>query len=475
MSFLARSVADEDAPFGHGAPGDVDASAQAAPGDPEGLAAHWRKVGRPRKLVGTALCAGDAAILLALWAVLVPFGAGSGAMPRVFLLIALVTLLIQAARGLYPGYRLHGYELLRRRCTTTLAVCAVSISGLMLVAADLRGAVLVAGFLAGSLALQPPMRALLRGLLFRSGVWGEDASIVGEPRIVAELQNYFIRHWQYGIVPVAENSPRKPTIALVAGGRLTRRKLKSLCSTFADVLLLADFPGVPISGLRPSEIEGAVGLRLGGEAQETGLAAGLHRAFDLVVACLGFLLALPLLVVAATAIYVSDPGPVLYRQPREGYRGGIFEVLKLRTMYRDADARLAVLLAEDDMARAEWETHFKLRNDPRILPGIGGLLRATSIDELPQLLNVLAGDMRLVGPRPFPVYHLAAMDRGFRARRRSAIPGLTGLWQISERSNADLERQCQLDDFYIANRSFWFDMHVLLKTLPAVVRGDGAY
>ena len=187
------------------------------------------------------------------------------------------------------------------------------------------------------------------------------------------------------------------------------------------------------------------------------------------------ILVLPLLLAAAAAIYIADPGPVIYRQAREGHRGRPFAVLKLRTMYRDADLRLEALLAADAEARAEWETHFKLRRDPRILPGIGGLLRATSIDELPQLFNVMAGDMRLVGPRPFPIYHLAAMDAGFRVRRRSVMPGLTGLWQISERSEADLERQRQLDEFYIENRSFWFDLHVLLKTVPAVVRGDGAY
>ena len=133
------------------------------------------------------------------------------------------------------------------------------------------------------------------------------------------------------------------------------------------------------------------------------------------------------------------------------------------------------LLLADPQAHKEWSTHFKLRNDPRILPWIGSILRKTSVDELPQLFNVLAGDMRLVGPRPLPDYHLAAMEEPFRIRRRSVKPGLTGLWQISERSTADLSRLQQLDEFYLENQSFWFDVHILLKTVPAVFRGDGAY
>ncbi len=453
------------------------ADSVAASADPHsGPMSLWRSVARRRLCAASALCAADAVTFLASWAALVPFGAADGAVPRIMALTAVVTLALFWSKQLYPGYRLHGYELLRRRGTVTLWVAAVSAAATLLLSGGWRQPLLVTLFLGVALAAQPFLRSLVRGLLLRWGIWGERAVSLGDPRLVAEISEYFTRHWQYGIRPQTEGALGPvPSVALIAGGNLSRREVARLRLDYADVMMLADFPGLPISGLRPSEIGGEIGLRFGGEASATMPVELLHRAFDFVVAAAGLVLVLPLLLAAGVAIYVADPGPVLYRQTREGLRGRPFPVLKLRTMYRDADRRFEALMAADPEARAEWNTHFKLRDDPRILPGIGGLLRATSIDELPQLLNVLAGDMRLVGPRPFPVYHLAAMDAIFRVRRRSVTPGLTGLWQISERSEADLDRQRQLDEFYIENRSFWFDLHVLLKTVPAVVRGDGAY
>lgn len=144
-------------------------------------------------------------------------------------------------------------------------------------------------------------------------------------------------------------------------------------------------------------------------------------------------------------------------------------------MFQNADQRLEALLSEDEEARAEWDRHYKLRSDPRILPGVGNFLRMFSLDELPQLLNVLKGDMSLVGPRPFPLYHLEAMDPAFRARRSTAIPGITGLWQISGRSTADIQRQQDLDKFYIDNRSFWLDGQIIIGTAAAVFSRNGAY
>src|SRR5690606_12363705 len=178
---------------------------------------------------------------------------------------------------------------------------------------------------------------------------------------------------------------------------------------------------------------------------------------------------------AAVGVYLSDPGPVLFRHRREGLGGQTIHVLKIRTMYMDAEARLASLLSADTAVAAEWKAHFKLRKDPRVLPFVGKFLRSTSLDEVPQLLNVIAGEMSIVGPRPFPDYHLTAMNPDFRRRRASIRPGLTGFWQISERSDADLDLQQSLDEFYLHNRSLWFDCHILLNTIPAIFKRNGAY
>jgi lipopolysaccharide/colanic/teichoic acid biosynthesis glycosyltransferase len=148
---------------------------------------------------------------------------------------------------------------------------------------------------------------------------------------------------------------------------------------------------------------------------------------------------------------------------------------KIRTMRIDAEQRLQEHLAADARINDEWKRRYKLRDDPRLIPVIGRPFRRFSIDELPQLWAVLTGDMSLVGPRPFPDYHVARFTPAFLHLRERVRPGITGLWQITVRSEGTLEEQEAYDSYYIRNWSIWLDVYILTRTLATVLSGRGAY
>jgi lipopolysaccharide/colanic/teichoic acid biosynthesis glycosyltransferase len=198
------------------------------------------------------------------------------------------------------------------------------------------------------------------------------------------------------------------------------------------------------------------------------------RLIDYLVVSVAAPVAAPLIALSVLAIKIVDPGNAFYWQERIGRHGKRTRILKLRTMYTDAETRLEQYLQNNSDAKTEWQTFFKLHEDPRILPGVGHFLRRSSLDELPQLWNVLRGDMTMVGPRPFPPYHVDRFDPAFQQKRASVLPGLTGLWQVEARSNGDLQTQKALDLFYIDHRSLWLDLYVLIETIPAVLSGKGA-
>jgi len=196
----------------------------------------------------------------------------------------------------------------------------------------------------------------------------------------------------------------------------------------------------------------------------------IKRGIDLLGSSLGLLFLMPILVPVALGIKATSPGPLFYSQVRVGHRGKLFRMWKFRSMYIDADARKAALMEQNESSDG---VIFKMKKDPRITP-IGRIIRRLSIDELPQLYNVLTGEMSLVGPRPALESEVAQYPVLARARLE-AMPGLTGLWQISGRSDLPFDKQVLLDTAYVNQQSAINDVKLIAKTIPAVVSGKGAY
>lgn len=201
----------------------------------------------------------------------------------------------------------------------------------------------------------------------------------------------------------------------------------------------------------------------------TALQLRVKRAVDVVGSFMLLTLLAPLFLVVAMLVRVTSPGPIFYAQERLGTAGRPFRILKFRSMYRDADQRLGEVAALNE---ADGPV-FKIRNDPRVTP-VGKVVRKLSIDELPQLWNVLRGEMSLVGPRP----PLQSEYDQYTPRQRQRLlvrPGLTCMWQVSGRSHVDFDTWVEMDLAYIRDWSLWLDVKILLRTLPAVLSGRGAY
>lgn len=201
--------------------------------------------------------------------------------------------------------------------------------------------------------------------------------------------------------------------------------------------------------------------------------AALIRGFDISVAMIAIVVLAPLMLLVAALVKMTSSGPMLFCQQRVGRDGALFPCLKFRSMVVDAQTQLDRLLAQSDDARQEWERDQKLRRDPRITP-IGEFLRKTSLDELPQLFNILAGQMSVVGPRPIVEGEIVRYGSRF-ADYCSVRPGLTGLWQISGRNDVSYATRVRLDSLYVQRQSLGLNFAICIKTLPAILTSRGCY
>ncbi len=225
---------------------------------------------------------------------------------------------------------------------------------------------------------------------------------------------------------------------------------------------------VPVQSIQQSSTQ-AIGL----ERDRKALFPIAKRALDVIGAGLGLVLLAPFFLIVALMVR-ADGGPAFFAHQRVGRGGKLFGCLKFRSMVIDSQGRLEALLASDPGARAEWEATRKLKNDPRITP-IGRFLRSTSLDELPQLINVLLGEMSLVGPRPVQEAEIDRYYGASAAHYMAVRPGITGLWQVSGRSETSYESRVALDVAYVSRPSLLADLSILLRTPVAVVSRRGAH
>lgn len=415
------------------------------------------------------------------------------------LLVIPGAVLFYAIAGLYQRRFAHpALEMQRIGGFTVLVGLGAAVTLYLVTGVHEASVVIAIGSLVGAIAM-PVCRALFRILFSRSTWWGFPAVVVSTGSAGRGILTTLDRWPEIGVRPVAllsdttaddeltvpvqggyELAPylaREFDIpyAILAMPGLTHQRRANLLahySKFFDhVFVVSDWAGSAALWTTGRSGDGLFGYGVRNVALRP-TARFVKRMVDVVGALFALLVLAPVLVGIALLIRMDAPGAVFYRQERMGREGRIITILKFRTMYEDATERLAEILHADARLRREYEQYHKLQNDPRVTR-IGRVLRRYSLDELPQLFNVLSGEMSLVGPRAYMPSELDQMNGLARAVLQSA-PGMTGLWQVSGRNHVSFADRVNLDVHYIQNWSPWLDLYLMVRTGPVVLTGDGA-
>ena len=401
---------------------------------------------------------------------------------------------------LYPGWGLGAVEELRRQTLTLAGVfsfSAVLLFWLQMGEETSRFALTVAFLL--SLVLVPAMRRIVKRLLIKADLYGLPVVIYGAGTLGCELVGHFESDRGLGYQPIAflDDHPSywgahlhgvpvlgdtnlvlpEAQVAVLAMPNVEpefrRHLLEGPLSYYRNVIIIPDISELPSLWVGTIDLGGTLGLKLSMNLADP-VSRFIKRSFDLAASTLSAPFWVPMVGFFAGLIWLEHRKNPFFIQKRIGSKGQVFGTWKFRTMVPNAEAVLQEALDNNPDLRAEWERDFKLRNDPRITR-LGRFMRKFSIDEIPQLFNVVRGQMSLVGPRPLPAYHEEELDERVLSMRRRVRPGMTGLWQISGRSDAGTDGMEQFDSYYVRNWSIWLDIVILARTFQAVSRSAGAY
>jgi Undecaprenyl-phosphate galactose phosphotransferase WbaP len=410
---------------------------------------------------------------------------------------------LRAVLGLYPGYGLDQVEELRQQTFASGATLAIITTfAFASQVGDALSRLLLFGWALGLLLTAPVVRHFTKQAMYKAGLWGKPVVVLGDREVGIRVWEALINEWQLGFKPIGifddrptqekgplENVPYGHSLIdavamaeeyafdtiILTMPRAQREhldKLRNLAShSFRYVVVMPDVGELVSSAVMARNFAGNLGV----EIKQSLLFPWARRAkyvMDLLLTVVGGLLIIPLLLALLILVKLDSPGPAFYGHRRLGAGGKHFRCWKYRTMHTNAEQRLDEYLQGKPHLRAEWERNFKLRDDPRVTR-VGRFLRKTSLDELPQLWNVLRGQMSLVGPRPIVDAEVSRYATEYELYQRIR-PGISGLWQVSGRSDTNYAERVKLDAYYVHNWSVWLDLVILVRTVRSVVLGRGA-
>jgi Undecaprenyl-phosphate galactose phosphotransferase WbaP len=421
------------------------------------------------------------------------------------LLVALLCLAGYALQGLYPGIGL-GFVIELKRLTIITSLVIFSLGGLTFF---LRNPENYSRLTLGltwffSLALVPSGRAIARALGSRLHLWGEPVVVIGYGKQGHRLIDTLQKNRQIGLLPVmaldgsgAENDRVEGGIPVFPAQEAFDRDIPGLIGVKTALLILAEVPismekaivgnqlgrfrhiiliqnleSINSFGITPLIMDNVLCLEVRQNLFNPWI-HGLKRVMDIGLILISSWFILPITVLIALLIWLDTGNPIIYKQERIGKGGEKIKIWKFRTMVPNADRNQESYFRQHPELRIEWESTQKIKEDPRVTR-IGKLLRRISLDELPQIWNVLKGEMSLVGPRPIVRKEISQYGHSF-PLYNCVRPGLTGLWQVSGRNNLPYCERVRLDEIYVRNWSIWLDITILLRTILVVLRCDGAY